>query len=427
MKRNIRAFTLAVILIGLTILTAALSNLNYDSSILAILFFVMLSTISESLTVATSDDSAVSVGFAVSLAIIILFSPVEASAIIFAGSFLQLDSSEGVIKHVFNTSSYKRMFNSSAYMIGVFVTTLIYHSLDKLDWSLNIGEIPIIPIIIAVAVYFIMHMIIYIPLFSMLHEKSIKEAFKENFWVSRHLVALAPFGILISFAFITYGWFMVILIFGPLMTARILFIQYMEAKRTYFETVETLSSALDAKDEYTNGHSKRVSEYACGIAEEMGMGKYQKDLILNSALLHDIGKIGIRDEILKKTGNLTLGEVFEIKRHPEIGEKIIGNIHYLRDVSKIIRHHHERYDGNGYPDSLKCDSIPIEACVLTVADAFDAMTSNRPYRKAMEVITAINIILDESGKQFHPAVVIAFEKHINNRETEVTRIDEEIQ
>lgn len=427
MKRNIRVFTLGIIILGFSVLMLALTKIYYDSSITKILFFVVLSTFSESLTVSTSDDSAVSVGFAVSLAIIMLFNPYEASVIIFAGSFFQLDSSEGVLKHVFNTSLYKRIFNSAAYMLGVFVTTAIYHRIDSLEWKLNFGEIAILPILIAVFIYFAMHMLLFIPLFSMLHERTIKEAFKENFWVSKHLVALAPFGILISFAFLRYGWFIVVLIFGPLMISRVLFIQYMDAKRTYFETIETLSTTLDAKDEYTNGHSKRVSEYSFEIAVEMGMSKFQRDLILNSALLHDIGKIGIPDAVLKKTGELNIGEVYEIKRHPEIGEKIIGNINHLRDISKIIRHHHERYDGNGYPDSLKYDSIPIEACVLAVADAFDAMTSDRPYRKAMDVETAVEIILEESGAQFHPSVVAAFERFMNKRKIEITHTEKNIQ
>ena len=426
MKHNVKVFTFCVMLLGIVVLAASILNLNEQSDLFSLIFFIAICTISESMTISTSDNSAVSVGFAVSLAVIILFTPMEAAIIIFMGSLLQFDNSEGVIKHIFNTSVYKRVFNSSAYMLGVFVTTLIFKLMTGYNWTLKFSGMSILPIVVALVVYFIMHLIIYIPLFSMLQEKSFKESFMEHYWISRHLVALAPFGILISFAFLNYGWFMVILIFGPLMIARLSFIQYMDTKQMYFETIETLSSALDAKDEYTNGHSKRVSEYALEIAREMGLGKFQKDLILNAALLHDIGKIGIADAIIKKEGKLTLGELYEIKRHPEIGEKIIGNIGFLRDVSRIIRHHHERFDGNGYPDALQRDEIPIEAHILSVADAYDAMTSDRPYREAMGTVMAVEIIMEEAGKQFDPIVVSAFTRYIDRISETVELIDEQV-
>lgn len=412
MKRNVRCFTAAIIGLGILNVVAIIRHVELDKEFLPVLFFMIMAVLSESLSVTTGENTAVSLGFAVSLAAVIQFDPLQASAIVFTGSLLQFDNSEGSIQHIFNTSFYKRLFNSSAYMLGVLVTTYLYQLLTIYDWHFYFGTLPVLPIIFAVGIYFMTHMMLFIPLFSMLENKSMLECFKEQFWISRHLVALAPFGILISFAYLTYGWFMVLLIFGPLMIARMSFVQYMDTKRMYFETIETLSTALDAKDEYTNGHSKRVSEYAMGIAHVMKISKYQKELILNASLMHDIGKIGISDAIIKKEGKLSLGELYEIKRHPEIGEKIIGKIGFLKDVSQIIRHHHERYDGNGYPDALAGDEIPLESSILAVADAYDAMTSDRPYRKAMEVDLAIEIILNESNKQFHPQVVEAFKRYI---------------
>lgn len=130
--------------------------------------------------------------------------------------------------------------------------------------------------------------------------------------------------------------------------------------------------------------------------------------------------------LLKKDGKLTLGELYEIKRHPEIGEKIIGNIGFLRDVSRIIRHHHERFDGNGYPDALQSDEIPIEAHILSVADAYDAMTSDRPYREAMGAVMAVDIIIEEAGKQFDPIVVSAFTRYIDRISETIELTDEQV-
>lgn len=426
MKRNVKFFTSTIIALGFLNIGWVIKDLNFDNSILPILFFALLAVVSESLSVVTGDNTAVSLGFAVSLAAIILFSPLQASMVIFMGSFFQVDYSDGEIKHLFNTSLHKRLFNSSAYMLGVLVTTWIYRYVNSFGWNIKFGELSIISIITAVIVYFTMHMLLFIPLFSMMQKKSFVESLSEQFWILRHLVALAPFGIIISFAYLNYGWFMVLLIFGPLMIARLSFIQYIDTKRMYFETIETLSTALDAKDEYTNGHSKRVSDYASEISKEMGLGKFQKELVLNAALLHDIGKIGISDEIIKKPGKLTLGELYEIKRHPEIGERIIGNIGFLKEVSKIIRHHHERYDGSGYPDSITGDKTPIESSILAVADAYDAMTSDRPYRDAMKSEIAVKIIQGESGKQFDPIIVEAFMRYIEKSTNNLSQTDERI-
>lgn len=162
---------------------------------------MLLAVLSESLSVTTGENTAVSLGFTVSLATIILFNPLEASSIIFVGSFLQVDSSDGVIKHLLNTSIYKRFFNSSAYMLGVFITTWVYRYMLQFQWEFHFAGLPIIPIVVALFTYFVAHMVLFIPLFSMIQSKSMVESFKEQFWISRHLVALAPFGILISFAY----------------------------------------------------------------------------------------------------------------------------------------------------------------------------------------------------------------------------------
>lgn len=181
---------------------------------------------------------------------------------------------------------------------------------------------------------------------------------------------------------------------------------------TYLETISALAIAVESRDKYTKGHSSRVSKIAKTIAKRMGSSKQELADIENAALLHDIGKIGIMDRILNK-GKLTEHEFDIIKRHPEIGENIIKPVGSLTQLCAIVRHHHERFDGKGYPDSLSKDEIPKAARILAVADAFDAMTSNRPYRKALSFGKAISELNRNAGQQFDREVVRCFMECLN--------------
>jgi len=176
---------------------------------------------------------------------------------------------------------------------------------------------------------------------------------------------------------------------------------------TYFETISALAIAVESKDKYTKGHSIRVGRIASAIAKQMSLDQRKIEEIGYAATLHDIGKIGIMDRILHK-GKLTPEEFEIIKQHPEIGENIIRPVASLSRLCPILRHHHERVDGNGYPDNLKGDEIPLEARILLVADAFDAMTSTRPYRKAMNIHDAVEEIKRNAGYQFDRDIVANF-------------------
>ncbi|KUO76743.1 MAG: hypothetical protein APF77_12675 [Clostridia bacterium BRH_c25] len=176
-------------------------------------------------------------------------------------------------------------------------------------------------------------------------------------------------------------------------------------KHSYLKTVQSLVSVVEAKDEYTESHSIRVAKYSSFIASEM---KYHKSFIEDiwvAGVLHDIGKIGISDSILNKSSALTKEEYDIIKQHPEIAYRIVSKIGLGEDILKAIRHHHERYDGKGYPDMIKENEIPIMASIISVADAFDAITSNRPYRKSRSISQGISEIVVNKGTQFNPTVV----------------------
>jgi putative nucleotidyltransferase with HDIG domain len=175
-----------------------------------------------------------------------------------------------------------------------------------------------------------------------------------------------------------------------------------------FSTLFAFVTALEVRDLYTRKHSTRVARYAHMIAEEMGCSDEELDVINFAGSLHDIGKIGIRDDILLKPGRLTDEEYEKIKEHPVIGADIISKLGLWDREMEIIRHHHERFDGKGYPDGLKDEAIPMLARIMSVADCYDAMASDRSYRKKMEKGLVLKIIRKNSGTQFDPQVVEAF-------------------
>lgn len=178
--------------------------------------------------------------------------------------------------------------------------------------------------------------------------------------------------------------------------------------QSYFTT---LAAALDARDAYTAGHSTRVAKYSLLIGQAVGFTEQELDLLNKTALLHDIGKIGVRDAVLLKEGRLTDEEFEQIKRHPDLGESILKQIEPAEAMAPLlpgVRSHHERYDGAGYPDGLKGQDIPVFGRIIAVADAFDAMTSDRPYRKGMPVEKAMAILAEGKGTQWDPRFVQGF-------------------
>ncbi|MEW6442888.1 MAG: HD domain-containing phosphohydrolase [bacterium] len=181
-----------------------------------------------------------------------------------------------------------------------------------------------------------------------------------------------------------------------------------ELKELFLQTIEGFAFAIDAKDPYTLGHSRRVTRYAEWIAERIGLSEKEMQTLRHAATLHDIGKIGLRMESLNKPGKLTEEEIQSFRAHPEKGRKILTPIRFLADVVPAIYHHHERYDGKGYPDGKAGEAIPLGARILAIADSYDAMTSNRPYRKAMTVEQAMRELEDNAGTQFDPKIAAVF-------------------
>jgi putative nucleotidyltransferase with HDIG domain len=176
---------------------------------------------------------------------------------------------------------------------------------------------------------------------------------------------------------------------------------------TSFASIEALARAIDARDPYTYGHSARVARLSFEIADEMGLPPDQLIALGRAALLHDIGKIGVEDRVLRKPGPLDQWEMEAMREHPVIGYKMLKGLHFLEPSLTGVRHHHEHWDGTGYPDGLHGDAIPAAVRILTVADALDALTSDRPYRSALGFSAAMRAIEAGAGKHFDPAVIRA--------------------
>jgi HD-GYP domain-containing protein (c-di-GMP phosphodiesterase class II) len=189
---------------------------------------------------------------------------------------------------------------------------------------------------------------------------------------------------------------------------------YNDIKKSFYDTVEALAEAIEKKDRYTGGHTKRVVYYSTCIAKYMDITSEQLERIRLGAILHDIGKIGIEDKILKKEAPLTPDEWKVMQKHPEIGHDILDNVESLKDVIGAMKYHHERWDGKGYPLGLKGEEIPLVARVVSVADTYDAMVSTRPYRKGLDPKIAFDEIVKYRGSQFDPIVVDAFVKAFEN-------------
>jgi len=183
---------------------------------------------------------------------------------------------------------------------------------------------------------------------------------------------------------------------------------YQEQRETFLGVTMAFAEALEKRDNYTGGHTRRVCEYSMAIARNMKLPEAQLEELHLSAILHDIGKIGVPDRVLQKPGKLEPDEFAEMNRHPVLGSEILEHVKSLRAMIGGVRHHHEKYDGSGYPDHKKGGEIPLIGRIIAVADAFDAMTSTRPYRTALSHETALNELANNSGRQFDPQVVKSF-------------------
>ncbi len=387
--------------------------LNFSIGSLGLLaFWAVLSIIVESLLIPMPNNTiGVSVGYAINIAAVIVGGPLLATTASGIGFLCRTPriTGRGYV-HVFNLPVHKSVFNVSQSVIVTAIISLLY-----LWAGGEIGKFVLLPTMLIL----ILGVVFNTSLISGFLSISTKTNFIDT-WVGNirgtfpSSIAVGTMGIIIALAFLGYGYGAVILFFGPLLLARYSFKLYIEMRNLYLSTIQALNKTVEAKDPYTSGHANRVEKLAVELAEAYHLPFESIQNIKTASILHDIGKIGINDSILNKATKLTSEEFVEIMKHPSIGAEIISKVDFLKDITTIVKHHHERYDGKGYPDGLSGEDIPIEACVLTIADSYDAMTSDRPYRRALTTAEAIEELRRNSGTQFHPKLVETFISLLNN-------------
>ncbi|EKP94630.1 HD-GYP domain-containing protein [Thermaerobacter subterraneus] len=270
---------------------------------------------------------------------------------------------------------------------------------------------------VAAAVYFATNIglsILYLKQFSQASLGKLVHQFKST--VALNYLALMPLAYLIAVIEERVGLFGVLLFMLPLVVARFSFQRYVDIHQMFLGTIRALALALEAKDRYTYGHADRVARLAVNIGRQLNLNDIELEQLQYAGILHDIGKIGVRDEILNKPGKYSPEEYEEMKKRPVIGARIVSGVNSLETVAYWIRHHHERYDGTGYPDGLKGEEIPLGSRIIAVADAFDAMLYDRPYKAGRPLPEVIDELKRCSGTHFDPKIVDVLLDLISNPE-----------
>jgi putative nucleotidyltransferase with HDIG domain len=244
--------------------------------------------------------------------------------------------------------------------------------------------------------------------------------FGSNF---HHILFTVVLGAVVSVAYRDAGLLALIVFAFPVLLTRDALKRSLDLRLSRIEALKALSSSVDARDKYTYDHSNRVSRLATILAREMGFAETAVEAIQSGALLHDIGKLGVDTGILTKPGPLDYDEKALIRQHPVRSAEVVSRVELLKNSVGIVRHHHERPDGTGYPEGLKGHEIPAGARILNVADAFDAMISDRPYRKRKTVGEAVDELRQGSGSEFDPVVVEYLTRMIGNRDPRVHGLD----
>jgi hypothetical protein len=260
--------------------------------------------------------------------------------------------------------------------------------------------------------YFLLNLTLVSLVVSLRTGRSVREflttAETANVWAN--FLTLAPLGWLMAHMVKDNGWWTALLFGVPIFITRLAYQRFVEMREMFTQTIGALAEAVDKRDPFTSKHSQRVRSISVDIGRQMRVSAGELEALEWGGLLHDVGKIGVPDSILLKQGKLTREERITMNAHPVLGAQIIGPVDRLAPELPVIRHHHEWYNGSGYPDRLMGDEIPRLARILHVADAFEAMTADRPYRKALSTEQALAELRKFAGVQFDPEVVDAFIK-----------------
>jgi len=308
-------------------------------------------------------------------------------------------------------SFQKELFNVSNVLITIWLGGLVYNLIvptfggSVFTWNIIFGAVVFSFIaILGNLVFFILY-------FKLSEQGQFFALLRDNIGgILPNILATIPLGLVIGFILTQQNAYLWLLLFmGPLMLARYSFKVYLDSHTILLRTIASLVEAIEAKDPYTHGHSQRVAYLSCEICKAMSCTHAFTDQVMMAALLHDTGKIGVEDAVLRKPGPLTTEEYAIIMQHPVVGRRIIESINLPQVVNDAVLYHHKRYDGMGYPDEGPTKGkLPLAAAILAVADTYDAIISDRPYRAGLTKARAREILEEVAGTQLDPKVVKAF-------------------
>jgi putative nucleotidyltransferase with HDIG domain len=418
----------AELLVAATLFGLFAPSLSGNVEILALL--IILNSLALLTPISIYGDSQITPGFVLVTGIIILFGPAGAAVA------SPIEAALGVPQHHFQI---KRIVHGAALLTIVHTTgAWVYQSIatsnpQSFEWQM----LPAVGLMTVVC--FALNVMLVGVENTLRTGQELRAFWGKHAWIAPNYLTLGVIGLALAAAYIALGIAGIMIFLAPALMMRLSMKLYVdktkenvgklemqndalrtanievrrvseELRVSYDGTLEALVNALDARDQETKGHSLRVSRYMMDIAREIGVVEGTQDWIdmQRGSLLHDVGKIGVSDSILLKPGKLTDEEWTSMRQHPEIGFNMLKQVKFLQGAAEIILCHHERWDGRGYPRALHEEEIPLGARIFTVVDTFDSMTSDRPYRKALRTIDALNEIMKYSGTQFDPRVVEAF-------------------
>src|SRR5687767_13855715 len=415
-----RAYVVCVSAIGLSIAAHSLAQLYVQQVSTQWLILAALTLLTGSFTVRIPKINArLSVSDTFVFASVLLFGPAAGTITVVLDALiisLRLSSPFRAPRRV--------IFNVALAAVSTWVAAQIFFFVSGLK-PYSIEQAPLaqllFPLFLFTLAYFLINSWLVTLALALDHDKPAYPIWRDNFlWLSVNyfggasvaalLVAytkeidFTTLGIIVPLLFISYLTFKTSM--GRIEDANR---HLLEVNKLYLSTIETLAMAIDAKDQITHGHIRRVQRFAVGLAKAVGVNdEIQLKAIEAAALLHDMGKLAIPEFILNKPGRLTSNEFDVMKQHANIGADILGSIQFPYPVVPIVRHHHEAWDGSGYPDKLKGVSIPLGARILSVVDCFDALTSDRPYRPALCVEDALSVLVQRRGTMYDPLIVDKF-------------------
>ena len=410
-----RYYVTAVIATGLTLLVVYLPRATFDQPVL-FLALLLLSSLSASLKVylpLTTSGSTMSVSYAVDFASLLLLGPHNTMLVAAGSAFSQchVNSKE-------RNPFYRTLFSVSSLVITVQASGLAYHLLGgSFDMSLTALARPLVG---AATIYFLLNTGLVASAIALSTRTPIFSTWHNNFlWSAPSYFVGAGSAGLAAWFVGQAGYWVAPLTFAPLYLTYRTYKVYMgriedeqrhvqQTSDLHLATIEALARAIDAKDQTTQMHIRRVQVYAAGLARACGLSEAEIQGVKTAALLHDIGKLAVPEHILSKPGPLTQEEFQKIRIHPQVGAEIIAAVPFPYPVAPLIMSHHERWDGKGYPQGLAGEDIPTGARILTIVDYYDAVTTERPYHKALNYDSAIGLLKHESGRALDPTLVPLF-------------------